>query len=79
MVKLNRELGLTVVMVIRDLNHAIQYADHVTVIKSGCLVTSGSSKDIVTSSLLQDVFRVQADEFSCTNGLRALVPIDLCK
>ena len=79
LVKLNRELGLTVVMVIHDLNHAIQYADHVTVIKSGYLVTSGSPKDIVTSSLLQDVFCVKADEFACTNGLRALVPIDLYK
>ena len=79
LVKLNRELGLTVVMVIHDLNHAIQYADHVTVIKGGYLVTSGIPKDIVTSSLLQDVFGVKADEFACTNGLRALVPIDLYK
>ena len=31
------------------------------------------------SKLLADVFRVQADEFACSNGLRALVPVDLCK
>ena len=77
--KLNRELGLTVVMVIHDLNHAIQYADYVAVIKKGRLVTCGEPKEIVTSGLLADVFRVKADEFSCTNGLRALVPIDLYK
>ena len=35
--------------------------------------------ELETSGLLADVFRVKADEFSCTNGLRALVPIDLYK
>lgn len=77
--KLNKELGLTVVMVIHDLNHAIQYADYVAVIRQGRLVVSGQPKEIVTSKLLADVFRVRADEFACTNGLRALVPIDLYK
>ena len=79
LVKLNRELGLTVVMVIHELNHAIQYADYVAVIKAGRLVTSGEPREMVTSGLLADVFRVQADEFSCSNGLRALVPVDLCR
>ena len=77
--KLNKELGLTVVMVIHDLNHAIQYADYVTVIKAGRLVVSGEPKEIVTSKLLADVFRVQADEFACSNGLPALVPITVCR
>ncbi|MDY4921301.1 MAG: ABC transporter ATP-binding protein [Phascolarctobacterium sp.] len=79
LVKLNRELGLTVVMVIHELNHAIQYADYVAVMKAGRLVTSGAPREIVTAQLLADVFRVQADEFNCSNGLRALVPVDLCK
>ena len=77
--KLNKELGLTVVMVIHDLNHAIQYADYVAVIKAGRMVVSGEPKEIVTSKLLADVFRVQADEFACSNGLPALVPITVCR
>lgn len=79
LIKLNKELGLTVVMVIHDLNHAIQYADYVAVMKSGKLVTCGIPDKIVTANLLADVFNVQAEEFSCHNGLRALVPVDLCK
>jgi iron complex transport system ATP-binding protein len=79
LVKLNRELGLTVVMVIHELNHALQYADYVAVIKAGRLVREGAPKEIVTAELLREVFGVRADEFACTNGLRALVPIDLCK
>ena len=77
--RLNQELGLTVVMVVHDLNHAIMYADHVVVVKSGQLVTSGAPREIITADLLADVFKVKADEFTLSNDLRALVPVDLYK
>lgn len=78
-VRLNQELGLTVVMVVHDLNHAIMYADHVVVVKAGKLVTSGAPREIITADLLADVFKVKADEFTLSNDLRALVPVDLYK
>ena len=77
--RLNQELGLTVVMVVHDLNHAIMYADHVVVVKAGKLVTSGAPREIITADLLADVFKVKADEFVLSNDLRALVPVDLYK
>lgn len=77
--RLNKELGLTVVMVLHDLNHAIQYADFAAVIKAGELVASGEPKKIITRQLLRDVFKVQSDEFICNNGMRSLVPVDLVK
>ena len=77
--RLNQELGLTVVMVVHDLNHAIMYADHVVVVKAGQLVTSGAPREIITTELLADVFKVKADEFTLSNDLRALVPVDLYK
>lgn len=77
--RLNQELGLTVVMVVHDLNHAIMYADHVVVVKAGKLVTSGAPREIITAELLAEVFRVKADEFVLSNDLRALVPVDLYK
>ncbi len=75
--RLNKELGLTVVMVVHELNHAIQYADFVAVIKAGSMVTSGVPKEVITGKLLADVFGVQADEVICSNGQRALMPVDL--
>ena len=77
--RLNQELGLTVVMVVHDLNHAIMYADHVVVVKAGQLVTSGAPREIITADLLADVFKVKADEFTLSNDLRALFPVDLYK
>lgn len=79
LLKLNRELGLTVVMVVHDLNHAIQYADYAAVLKQGRLFTCGAPKEIITARLLAQVFGVRADEFICSNGLRALLPVDLCR
>ena len=77
--RLNQELGLTVVMVVHDLNHAIMYADHVVVVKAGKLVTSGAPREIITADLLAEVFKVKADEFTLSNDLRVLVPVDLYK
>lgn len=77
--RLNKELGLTVVMVLHDLNHTLQYTEHVVVIKQGELVCEGDPKAEVTKELLREVYNVVADEFACSNGLRALLPIDLEK
>jgi len=77
--RLNQELGLTVVMVVHDLNHAIMYANHVVVVKAGELVTSCAPREIITADLLAEVFKVKADEFTLSNDLRALVPVDLYK
>lgn len=77
--RLNKELGLTIVMVLHDLNHVIQYADEVIVIRQGRLVTSGSPAEIVTQELLAQVYRVQADEFICSSGKKVLLPLKLCQ
>ncbi len=75
--KLNRELHLTVVLVLHDLNQALMFSNYVAVIKSGSLVTAGNPKEIIKAELLHTVFNVKADTFTCTNGLQALVPMDL--
>jgi len=75
--RLNKELGLTVVMVLHDLNHTIQYTQHVVVMRQGELVTSGAPEEIITPQLLEQVYRVEAEEFVTKNGTRVLMPMDL--
>lgn len=77
LMRLNKELKLTVVMVVHELNHAIQFADNVAVIKAGRLVASGEPQQVITKKLLAEVFNVRADEFNCSNGFNALLPVDL--
>ena len=75
--RLNRELGLTVALVLHDLNQAVQFAHHVVVMKKGTLVTSGNPSDVITVDLLKEVFRVKAEDVFTSEGIRTLVPLDL--
>jgi iron complex transport system ATP-binding protein len=77
--KLNAELHLTVALVLHDLNQALQFSDYVAVIKAGKLVAVGAPVTIITAQLLQDVFGVSAETFTCKDGQRALVPTGLSK
>ncbi len=54
--RLNREQGHTMVAVLHDLNHACRYADHLSVMKDGRIVTEGVPSDVVTADLVENVF-----------------------
>ena len=53
---INREYGMTVIMVLHDINHALQYADELVVIKEGRLFAQGSPDEILTVDLIRNVF-----------------------
>lgn len=56
--RLNKEEGLTVLMVLHDLTQALQYSDYMAVFQEGHLITSGYPHDVMTEELLEQVFRV---------------------
>ena len=55
-----RHAGRTVVVVLHDLNLACRYADHIVAMKQGRLVAEGRPADIVTESLVSEVFNLAA-------------------
>ncbi|MBM7172577.1 ABC transporter ATP-binding protein [Streptomyces sp. G44] len=55
-----RGAGLTVLVVLHDLNLAAAACDRIGVLSQGCLVASGSPADVLTESLVADVFGVKA-------------------
>ena len=56
--QLNAEYGLTIVMVLHDINQAIQYSDHVIVMKEGNILAEGKPEDVITTELMKDVYNV---------------------
>ena len=58
---LNAELGLTVVMVLHDINQAAAFSDRIVVIKEGRLVAEGPPLQVLTPELLRSVYRVEAE------------------
>ena len=59
--KLNEEQGVTIVMVLHDLNHAIMFSDYLIAIKDGKKYSSGLPEDVITSQTILEVFHVKAE------------------
>ncbi|HLQ81983.1 MAG TPA: ABC transporter ATP-binding protein [Bacillota bacterium] len=60
---INADLGLTVVMVLHDLNHAGFYSDHLVVLDHGRVVTTGAPSAVLSADLVEQVYglRVEID------------------
>ena len=59
LMKLVSELPVTSIVAIHDLNHASMFCDALIVMQEGQIVAAGSPQEILTESLLWDVFRVE--------------------
>ncbi|MFJ9424814.1 ABC transporter ATP-binding protein [Streptomyces sp. NPDC101249] len=57
---LNRDRGVTLALVLHDLNLACRYADHLVAMKAGRIVAEGVPGDIVTESLVEEVFGLRS-------------------
>ncbi len=56
--KLREEHSLTIVMVLHDINQAIQYSDQIIAMKDGKIMEQGNPKEVVTEQLIHDVYGV---------------------
>lgn len=52
--------GAGVVMVVHDLTHAMNHADHVVLLDKGALVAAGAPQDVLTPFALRQVYGVDA-------------------
>ena len=59
--KLNRENGIGVVMVLHDLTHAMEVSDWIVVIKDGKKYAEGAPKDVITPTMMKEVYDVDCD------------------
>lgn len=53
---LNRKYGTTIVMVLHDINLSARYADYIFALQKGKLVAEGEPSDVITSTLIKDIF-----------------------
>ena len=56
--RLNREFGLTVVMVLHDINQSLYYSDEVVALVDGRIVAQGAPEQVVTPELVKRVYGV---------------------
>ena len=77
--RLNREHAMTVIMVLHDINHALQYADEIAVIKDRQIFSTGTPHDVLNVAMLAEVFGVRADIFTNSQGAQVLSPVSLVR
>lgn len=58
--RVNHESGLTIVMVLHDLNMACRYADQIVMMRDGAVVHHGTAEQVVTAESVRDVFGLNA-------------------
>lgn len=58
MCQLNREAGITVIMVLHDINQAIRYSDEVVALADGTVAAQGDPREVITSELLERVYGI---------------------
>lgn len=55
--RLNCELGLTVLMIIHDLNLAGEYCDHLVMMNNGQMYVSGVPEEVLTYKTIEEVYK----------------------
>lgn len=56
---LNREYGITIIMVLHDINQSLYYSDEIVAMKGGRMIAQGQPEEIVTADLVREVYGVE--------------------
>lgn len=59
--ELNREMGMTVMMVLHDLNQASTYSDRVIVVQNGEKAMCGTPCQVMTADMIREVYRMNSE------------------
>lgn len=59
--KLNREYGMTIVMVLHDINQAIHFSDHIIGLRDGKVAVEGCPKEVITTESIRQLYDVKLE------------------
>lgn len=59
--RLNEEMGITVIMILHDINQAIYYSDNIIAMKEGKILANGMAQEIIDSELIYQIYGVRLD------------------
>ena len=72
--KLNQECGITVIMILHDINQALYYSDEIIAMKEGKIIAQGIPKEMITSDLVREVYDVEL-QISQVAGKPFVIPV----
>lgn len=59
--QLNQQQGISIVMVLHDVNQASQFSDRILALDQGAIISDGSACSTVTAALLRQLYGVETD------------------
>ena len=71
---LNRDYGMTIIMVLHDINQSLYYSDEIIAMKDGKICAQGETEKIITSALIREVYDVDLT-ISQADGKPFILPI----
>lgn len=74
--ELNESLGITIIMVLHDLNQAARYSDRIIAMKHGRVVREGEPNEVYTREFFREVFSIEASVHT-ENGKPICTPTGL--
>ncbi len=76
---LNRTSGLTVVMVLHDLNLAARCSDRLAAIRDGKIRYSGTVSELMKPEILREIFEIETEIAVGTDGIPFCIPTGSCR
>ena len=71
---LNREFGITIMMVLHDINQSLYYSDEIVAMHDGKVVANGIPQEVITPQLVKEVYGVELDIRS-VDGRPFVIPV----
>ena len=71
--RLNREFGLTVVMVLHDINQAIAYSDRILCMRDGRILCEGTPFEVITRENLRALYDIDMEVLTIGNKKHVLI------
>ncbi len=72
--KLNREFGITVIMVLHDINQSLYYSDEIVAMKDGSIIAHGLPEEVITPELVRQVYGVSL-QIKHVDGKPFVIPV----
>lgn len=72
--QLNSQFGLTIIMVLHDINQSLYYSDEIVAMKNGEIIEQGQPEKVITTELLYEVYDVKL-QVQSSNGKPFILPI----
>lgn len=60
--KLNKEMGITIIMVLHDFNQALKYSDYTVILNNKKIYKKGIPNEVILEEMFNKVFKIKVDK-----------------